>query len=281
MSFGGTPEGVFRTCLTDGLGDDKVPNTFTIAEYRRGGLRDRRCRSQAAAKRECDCQHERGILGGACCARSPIWRPDAGIGQQELADATACGDHLVKIWFEAGAARAPFRDDLAALVPFVLADLRAFAQSNANVGASGLPLPRYVSLKSDRVNLRQGPGTDYPTAWVYRRAGLPLEVIEEYEAWRKVRDSEGTTGWILSSLLSGRRTALVLPWELKADTPRPQVPLRRSNSTSARAVAMIEAGVIADIQSCDGQWCYVVIDAFRGYLEQGKLWGVYSREKLE
>jgi SH3-like domain-containing protein len=170
---------------------------------------------------------------------------------------------------------------LAALVLVVLADLRAFAQSNATAGASGLPLPRYVSLKSDRVNLRQGPGTDYPTAWVYRRAGLPLEVIEEYEAWRKVRDSEGTTGWILSSLLSGRRTALVLPWELKADTPRPQVPLRRSNSTSARAVAMIEAGVIADIQSCDGQWCYVVIDAFRGYLEQGKLWGVYSRETLE
>ena len=64
-------------------------------------------------------------------------------------------------------------------------------------GASGLPVPRFVSLKSDRVNLRQGPGTEYPTAWVFRRAGLPVEVIKEFESWRQVRDAEGTTGWVL------------------------------------------------------------------------------------
>ena len=157
----------------------------------------------------------------------------------------------------------------------------AAAQIAQQAGPSGLPLPRYVSLKSDRVNLRQGPGTDYPTAWVYRRAGLPLEVVEEYEAWRKVRDAEGTTGWILSSLLSGRRTALVLPWELKPDAPRPQVALRRGDSASAAPVAMIEAGVIADIQSCDGEWCYVSIESYRGYLEQAKLWGVYQRERVK
>ena len=156
----------------------------------------------------------------------------------------------------------------------------AQAQTPLKLGPSGLQLPRYVSLKSDRVNLRQGPGTDYPTAWVYRRAGLPVEVLEEFEAWRKVRDAEGTTGWILSSLLSGRRTALVLPWELKPDAPRPQVPLLQSGSTHAGPVAMIEAGVIADIQSCDGEWCYVAIDSFKGYLEQTKLWGVYARETV-
>lgn len=150
-----------------------------------------------------------------------------------------------------------------------------------STGGSGLPLPRFVSLKSDRVNLRQGPGLDYPTAWVYRRAGLPVEVIEEFEAWRKVRDAEGTTGWILSSLLSGRRTALVLPWELKTGAARPQVKLRRSDSERAAAIAMIEAGVIADVQSCDGTWCYVAIEHYRGYLEQGKLWGVYQRETLK
>lgn len=164
---------------------------------------------------------------------------------------------------------------------FVLASVTAEAQTSSKVGPSGLPLPRYVSLKSDRVNLRQGPGTDYPTAWVYRRAGLPLEVVEEYEAWRKVRDAEGTTGWILSSLLSGRRTALVLPWELKPGAPRPQVPLLNSDSTRSRPIAMIEAGVIADVQSCDGEWCYVAIDSFKGYLEQAKLWGVYARETVK
>lgn len=157
----------------------------------------------------------------------------------------------------------------------------AWAQTPAKVGPSGLPLPRYVSLKSDRVNLRKGPGTDYPTAWVYRRAGLPVEVVEEYESWRKVRDAEGTTGWILSALLSGRRTALVLPWELKREAARPQVALRTSDSDRAQAVAMIEAGVIADVQSCDGDWCYVTIQSFRGYLEQKQLWGVYANEQLK
>lgn len=169
----------------------------------------------------------------------------------------------------------------AALLLVAFTSLPAAAQTPGSVGPSGLPLPRYVSLKSDRVNLRQGPGTDYPTAWVYRRAGLPVEVIEEYEAWRKVRDSEGTTGWILSSLLSGRRTALVLPWELKPGAPRPQIALRQNDSERAAPVAMIEAGVIADIQSCDGAWCYVVIETFRGYLEQTKLWGVYSKELVK
>lgn len=168
-----------------------------------------------------------------------------------------------------------------ALLLVAATSMAAQAQAPANVGPSGLPLPRYVSLKSDRVNLRRGPGTDYPTAWVYRRAGLPVEVIEEFEAWRKVRDLEGTTGWILSSLLSGRRTALVLPWELKPDAPRPQIALRQSSSDGSAPVAMIEAGVIADVQSCDGSWCYVVIESFRGYLRQTKLWGVYSQERVK
>lgn len=157
----------------------------------------------------------------------------------------------------------------------------AQAQPAATQGQSGLPLPRYVSLKSDRVNLRSGPGTDYPTSWVYRRAGLPVEVVEEYESWRKVRDAEGTTGWILSSLLSGRRTALVQPWEAKSESARPQIPMRSGSNAGASPVAMIEAGVIADLQSCDGQWCYVTVDQYRGYIEQTKLWGVYEREQVK
>jgi SH3-like domain-containing protein len=148
-------------------------------------------------------------------------------------------------------------------------------------GASGLPIPRYVSLKSDRVNLRAGPGTDYPTSWVYRRAGLPVEVVEEFETWRKVRDAEGTVGWVLHSLLSGRRTALVLPWELKQGAPPPQVTIRSSDSERSGAVAIVEAGVIADVQTCDGLWCYVTVDAYRGYVEQKKLWGIYEREVVK
>src|SRR5918995_3250361 len=77
---------------------------------------------------------------------------------------------------------------------------------------TGLPVPRYVSLKTDRVNLREGPSKDHRTAWVFQRAGLPVEIVAEYETWRRIRDAEGTEGWVLHSLLSGRRTPLVMPW---------------------------------------------------------------------
>lgn len=143
-----------------------------------------------------------------------------------------------------------------------------------------LPVPRFVSLKADRVNMRRGPGLEYPTAWVYRRAGLPLEVVHEFEAWRQVRDAEGATGWVIQHMLSGRRTALVLPWELKPGNPVPQVALRSDDRSSAPVVATIEAGVIADITSCDRRWCRVAIGAFKGYIEQSKLWGVYADETI-
>lgn len=142
----------------------------------------------------------------------------------------------------------------------------------------GAPLPRFVSLKSDKVNLRTGPGTEYPTQWVYKRAGLPVEVTKEFEGWRQVRDSEGASGWILQSLLSGRRTALILPWELKDPAKAPRVTVREDDSENSRAVAIVEAGVIADVHRCDGRWCQVSIRPYRGYIEQKKLWGVYEGE---
>lgn len=170
---------------------------------------------------------------------------------------------------------------LAALAAFALTgDSRAQSGAAAPPGASGLPVPRFVSLKSDRVNMRKGPGTDYPTAWVYRRAGLPLEVIKEFEGWRQVRDADGAAGWVLQSFLSGRRTALVLPWEVKAGVPAPKVALHYDDSERSRAVAMVEAGVIANVNSCDGRWCHVSIERFRGYIEQKKLWGVYEGEVI-
>lgn len=146
--------------------------------------------------------------------------------------------------------------------------------------ASGLAIPRFVSLKSDRVNLRNGPGTDYPTAWVFRRVGMPVEVLKEYEAWRQVRDSEGATGWVLHSMLSGRRTALVLPWEITPGQPAPRTMLRGDDRETAAAVAIIEAGVIANVRRCDGRWCYVAVEEIHGYIEQSKLWGVYRDEVI-
>jgi len=146
--------------------------------------------------------------------------------------------------------------------------------------SSGLQLPRFVSLKSDRVNLRQGPGMEYPTAWVFRRAGLPVEVIKEFESWRQVRDAEGTTGWVLGTMLSGRRTAVVLPWEAGAGGSAVAM-LRDDDSEGAAVVARLEAGVLASIISCDGRWCRVSVGGVRGYVEQSKLWGAYAGEVIK
>lgn len=146
---------------------------------------------------------------------------------------------------------------------------------------SGLPVPRFVSLKADRVNLRSGPGTDYPTGWVFRRAGLPVEIVKEFEGWRQVRDADGSTGWVLQSFLSGRRTGLVLPWERKQGTQPPLVPIYSSDSQSSYVVVNVEAGVIADLHGCDGRWCRVTVDRYAGYIEQKKLWGVYEGETIK
>ena len=141
---------------------------------------------------------------------------------------------------------------------------------------SGLPVPRYVSLKSDRVNLREGPSKDHRTLWVFQRAGLPVEITAEFDTWRKVRDSEGSEGWVLHSLLSGRRTALVAPWKKEV-----VLPLRRSGAPTAAIAANLQPGVLANVKRCDGSWCKVFGDGFDGYISQTDLWGVYPGEHVE
>ena len=141
---------------------------------------------------------------------------------------------------------------------------------------SGLPLPRYVSLKSDRVNLREGPDKNHRTTWVFERAGLPVEITAEFDTWRKIRDSEGTEGWVLHSLLSGRRTALVAPW--KKDIV---LPLRSAPSEGARVLANLQPGVLGNIKRCDGKWCRIFGDKFDGYIQQVSLWGVYPDEHVD
>src|SRR5205807_4899834 len=115
---------------------------------------------------------------------------------------------------------------------------------------SGLPIPRYVSLKSDRVNLREGPSKDHHTVWIFQRAGLPVEITAEFEIWRRVRDSEGTEGWVLHSLLSGRRTALVTPSRKGESSP-----IFKRPSEASDLAATLQSGVIVNIRACDGAWC--------------------------
>jgi SH3-like domain-containing protein len=142
--------------------------------------------------------------------------------------------------------------------------------------STGLALPRYVSLKSDRVNLREGPSKDHRTNWVFQRAGLPVEITAELDTWRKIRDSDGSEGWVLHSLLSGRRTALVAPWKKNV-----LLPLLGSAADDGRLIANLQPGVIANVKRCDGTWCKVWGDGFDGYMRQTSLWGVYPDEKVD
>ena len=144
-------------------------------------------------------------------------------------------------------------------------------------GKAALPVPRFVSLKSDKVNVRRGPSTDQAIVWVFSRAGLPVEVIAESDNWRRVRDSEGADGWVFHSLLSARRTVLVSPWSKDEES----VPLYSSRSANSRAVAALQAGVLGNVMSCDGEWCKVSVDDYSGFVQQDKLWGVYKGEEVK
>ena len=146
--------------------------------------------------------------------------------------------------------------------------------------ASGLAVPRYVSLKSDRVNLREGPAKDHRTTWIFQRAGLPVEITAEFETWRKVRDSEGSEGWVLHSLLSGRRTGLVTPWKKDAKD-NPTSMLYQKPNAGSTPVATLQPGVLANIRSCDKTWCRVNGEGFDGFIHQAELWGVYPNEVIE
>lgn len=140
------------------------------------------------------------------------------------------------------------------------------------LGPSGNPLPRFISLAASEAYMRTGPGRQYPIRWVYKRRMLPLEVIDEHRAWRKVRDHDGETGWMHVSLLSSRRTAIIVgDTRGLYDEKSPASPLKMT----------AEAGVIGEISACEGIWCELEIDGTTGWIERRYLWGMYDREELD
>jgi SH3-like domain-containing protein len=144
--------------------------------------------------------------------------------------------------------------------------------------ASGLPVPRFVSLKTDKVNVRSGPAKDHDVAWVYSRSALPVEVIAESDNWRRIRDWEGAEGWVWHSLLSGRRTALVAPQSKGKDV---LLPLHSKPDEKSGVSAQLEGGVLGSVKRCASGWCRIAGDGFDGWIEQNRLFGVYPGEKVE
>ena len=156
----------------------------------------------------------------------------------------------------------------------VLLLIAAAPALEAAIKGTGLPLPRFVSLRAGEVNLRTGPGIQYPVDWVYLRQNLPMEIIAEYGTWRKVRDWRGTQGWVHQSMVSGLRTLII--------TGNKRTVRRKANFQSP-PVAILEAGVIGKLLSCPdlNGWCRVDVAGNKGWLRRVDFWGVLKNEVTE
>src|SRR3984957_5829787 len=181
----------------------------------------------------------------------------------------------VSVCRRAAACRAGHAAFLALAVLVFAACVAPVAQAGGDI-TSGLPIPRFVSIKTDRVNVRGGPDKDHDVAWIYTRVGWPVEITAEFENWRRIRDSDGTEGWVYHSLLSGKRTAVV---QLKTKTDL--VPLHAKPNAESVVTAQLQPGVLGSVKSCNGLWCRLVGEGYDGWVEQNRLWGVYPDEKIE
>jgi SH3-like domain-containing protein len=190
-----------------------------------------------------------------------------GVSPDTLADPTVAA-------FIAGSEKGPGKANPPADITGSLPDTSAIKDQLGPV--SGLPMPRFVSLKPDKVNVRQGPSRDQTVAFIYQKANLPVEVIAEFENWRRIRDADGSEGWVLQNLLSGKRTALIAPWSKQLT-----LPLYASASAKATATAMLQPGVQASIKSCTANWCRINGDGFDGWIEESNLWGAYPGEAVD
>jgi SH3-like domain-containing protein len=137
--------------------------------------------------------------------------------------------------------------------------------------STGLPIPRYASMGASQVNMRSGPGEQYPISWVYKREALPVEITGEFGPWRKVKDMDGIEGWVNGNLLSDQRTGLVLGQTRL---------LYSSNDSSSRPLYRIEKGVVAKIIVCDEGWCQLNADGKTGFILREHIWGTYANENF-
>lgn len=133
-------------------------------------------------------------------------------------------------------------------------------------------VPRFVSLKADEVNVRVGPGKRYPLKWTYVVSGVPVQIIAEWDNWRKIRDWEGEEGWVHSAMLSAKRTVIV--------TGEKRTLFRRADADSP-PVVRLRPGIIGNVEDCIDGWCRVEVRNYRGWLKRGDFWGVGPDEFID
>ena len=155
----------------------------------------------------------------------------------------------------------------------VTAAVQTRARGETRIGDSGLPVPRFVSLKSNEVYLREGPSPQHKVEWVYVRRGLPVEVIAEYDVWRRIRDADGVVGWVHKGMIDGRRSVLM--------TGSSDIPMRDTATADGAIVAYAKPGVVARLKSCGGSFCTVEASSIEAYVSRDRVWGVYQDETVE
>lgn len=141
------------------------------------------------------------------------------------------------------------------------------------VVATGLPVPRWVTVKASRAHVRRGPSRDYDVLWTYVKPGVPVEVIAEYDSWRRVRDVEGATGWMKAAMLDSRRNVMLRGSANTAILSEPKA--------DADAVALAAPGLVAELVGCRGEWCEISTRGYDGFVTRDRLWGVYEGETLK
>ncbi len=154
------------------------------------------------------------------------------------------------------------------------------AQDAPSLGSvTKLPLPRFVSLKPSDTPMREGPSKDHRIKWVFKREGLPVEVIAEHEQWRRIRDSEATDGWVFHARLSNRRTVVVRNPKLAGSSGEQR--LFRDDDENSAVVAKVQPGVVASIEHCTKDWCRVAVEGYSGHIRKTAIWGVYPDEVIK
>jgi len=140
----------------------------------------------------------------------------------------------------------------------------------ATVTMAEAPDPVFMSLSRDKVYLREGPSYQHKVLWIYQRKGLPVEVLNSYDIWRRVRDSDGTMGWISNVMLSDRRTVVV--------TSGRAAPVRDRNNPNAPVIAFAQHGVVARVETCEPTACKITADGIEGWIRKQDVWGVGAGE---
>lgn len=166
---------------------------------------------------------------------------------------------------------------IAALVVAAFAAMAAPALAEAVKLSTGLPVPRFVTLKAKKINLRVGPGQDYAVSLRYLKSGLPVEVTQEFENWRRIRDADGSEGWVFHSLLSGERSAIAAPW-MRDKGQDIFVNMRTDARDTGQVIAKLQPGVVVKLDQCNGEWCHAETKDVEGWVSQAEIWGAYPGE---